>query len=423
MFEGMLRRIGTGTVVLTADDRRTISAVLAGSTKYTKATDDQPSAPAKPADFQPGDHVSVDATQDDKGDFHVVEMRRLKAGSEDEKTAALGPVDISPLGPGLGAGDDDPDRPRLKRAAPAADIQEAEADAPVRRATALAPKPAAPDADDPGPPRLARNRNAGAAPAAVPFPEPEPEPALRPQQPARPNEGNLMIAKAREAAEIFSETLPNYEVKRVTTRYQTEAARGRQTSWRAVDTITADVSSKAGKDTYSNLTVNGKRSAEAPEKTGAWSSGEFSSTLLDVLSTATDAEFRNRRTTTIVNRSAIRFDFSVAQENSHWHINTQSQSYQPAYTGVIWIDQENFRVLRIEMSAREIPKGFPLDTVESTVDYDYVRLSEEKFLLPVHAESLSCSRGTSDCLKNTTDFRNYRKYGADTNITFDQPDR
>jgi len=56
------------------------------------------------------------------------------------------------------------------------------------------------------------------------------------------------------------------------------------------------------------------------------------------------------------------------------------------------------------------------------VDDDYVRLGEQKVLLPVHAESLSCSRGTSDCLKNVNEFRNYRKYGADTNITFDQPD-
>ena len=31
---------------------------------------------------------------------------------------------------------------------------------------------------------------------------------------------------------------------------------------------------------------------------------------------------------------------------------------------------------------------------------------------------LSCVRGSSDCTRNQTDFRNYKKYGADTNITF-----
>jgi hypothetical protein len=71
------------------------------------------------------------------------------------------------------------------------------------------------------------------------------------------------------------------------------------------------------------------------------------------------------------------------------------------------------------MQAREIPKSFPLDTVESAVDYDFVLIGQSKFLLPVHSEALSCVRGTSDCSRNTIDFRNYRKFESDTSITFE----
>ncbi len=67
-----------------------------------------------------------------------------------------------------------------------------------------------------------------------------------------------------------------------------------------------------------------------------------------------------------------------------------------------------------------MPLLFPFDTVETATDYDFVRLSTpEQFLLPVDAEVLSCVRGSSTCARNKIEFRNYRKFGADTSITFD----
>ena len=486
-IEGMLRRISSGSVVMEADDRRIISATFGNTTKYSKVNEGQGTLTARLADFQPGDHISLDVTQDDNSAFHVAEIKRLRIGTDDEQSAARRPMDSDtiPLGSGGGSAnsgsgspdqdpnaprlkrapgsgsdqasssapaasapqrvqtDDDPDRPRLRRASGSSD--QAVPPQPVQRAAAdpdPPSRPAAPDPDDPGPPRLTRNRGATTqqasarppassqpvspssqqsdddlAPRRLDIPPDRPL-SVQPDAPAR-NNPNSIIEQARAAALEFSQSLPNYEVKQFTTRYQTELARGRQTSWRAVDTITADVKSEGGRESYGNLTINGKRSNEAPEKSGAWSTGEFSSLLLDVLSPYTDAEFRNKRTTTMVNRAAVRYDFSVDQTNSHWHVNTESQSYSPAYSGAIWIDQQNFRVLRIELQAKDMPRGFPLDSVESAVDYDYVRLGDsQQYLLPTHAEALSCARGSSDCQRNVTEFRNYKKFSADTSITF-----
>jgi len=144
--------------------------------------------------------------------------------------------------------------------------------------------------------------------------------------------------------------------------------------------------------------------------------------MRDVLSPVTNAEFRNKRAATIVNRAAFRYEFSVEQPNSHWHVEVESQPYMPAYSGTIWIDKENFRVLRIEMSAQDMPRRYPLDQVEWAVDYDYVLIGEGKYLLPTHSESLSCARSSNQCTRNVIEFRNYRKFTADTNITFEPQD-
>ncbi len=206
-------------------------------------------------------------------------------------------------------------------------------------------------------------------------------------------------------------------MKQFTTRYQTDSASRGKTSWQAIDIVTADVIAENGKESYKNILVNGKATKDV-EKTGSWSEGEFASTLQAILSPTSDALFTGKRSTTIINRPAFRYDYSIEQPRSTWRVEAGGSSYRPAYGGAIWIDKETSRVLRIEMSARKMPRDFPLDSVESAVDYDFVLIGDKKYLLPTHSEALSCVRGTSECSRNVIDFRNYKKYGADTNITF-----
>jgi hypothetical protein len=425
--DGRLRRISSSDLIVETEDKRTITISLANSTKYFKSG----AAPAKFGDFQPGDRLTIEATKNDNGYYHATQVTMVKAGSAADYVAAMEPVDSSPIAGGADpAGDDD--RPRIRRAPKPEDPKpEDTPKAQITRGDPSEPppvseRPPAPDPNDPGPPRLQRGKQQAerreSPPLAVNRPPAAPESAA--EKPAIQSSGDTLIDKAREAAFNFIETLPNYTVKQFTTRFQTDSAHGGQTSWHAIDNVSADVVSEGGKENYKNILVNGKAPKEAIEKTGSWSSGEYETVLRDILSPATDADFHNRRSTTIVNRAAFRYDFSVEQPNSNWHIYASAESYKPEYTGAIWIDKENARVLRIEMSARNMPKTFPMDTVESSVDYDYVMISDRKFLLPVHSESLSCNRGTSVCSKNVIDFRNYRKFGADTSITFEPtPDK
>ena len=122
------------------------------------------------------------------------------------------------------------------------------------------------------------------------------------------------------------------------------------------------------------------------------------------------------RPSTISGFRAQVYDFQVQSENSHWRLYVGSQTVTAAYAGSVWVDPNTARVLRIEMQARNIPSDFPMDTVESAVDYSYVMVGEKSFLLPVHAESLGCQRGTSYCSHNIIDFRNYHEFKGDIKI-------
>ena len=234
------------------------------------------------------------------------------------------------------------------------------------------------------------------------------------------SDADPVIESAREAAFSFLDALPNYITKQDTTRYGTSVAHGQRTSWAIfVDKVTADVVCENGKESYTNILVDRKPSTDPIEKSGTWSTGEYSSLQSVVFSEDSHTRCYNRRSTTFAKRAAYEYDFAVEQPYSRWHLFALGQSCTPAFSGTIWIDKENSRVLRVELSAEHIASSFPLDTVESAVDYDYVEVGEGTYLLPAHAEGISCRRGTGECTRNVIEFRNYRKFRADTSISFD----
>lgn len=237
-------------------------------------------------------------------------------------------------------------------------------------------------------------------------------------------EPDPVIDKTRQVASAFTESLPKYLVKRTTTRYQSvngsasPSPKGSAAAWHTIDIVTADVATENGKEAYTNIRLNGKPATNV-DQTGTWSEGEFSSTLWAILSPESDAVFTHQTAVTLGSRSAWRYNFSIDQAHSSWRLYVTETGYAPAYGGTIWIDRDTSRVLRVEMSAGDMPESFPLTKVYSTVEYAFEKVGGEDYLLPSHSEAIYCQREGASCSRNATDFRDYRKYGADTTIRFE----
>ncbi len=283
------------------------------------------------------------------------------------------------------------------------------------------------DSSDNGPrevPTLAKAGTPDSIDSTQPLEKAEPvektEPAVDSPKPvARPNAtSDDIIASARDAADRLTDGLPNFLVQQNTTRYFSRVLPPR---WQVLDVVTAEVASVGGKEDYRNIMVNGKPSNRPIEKTGAWSTGEFQTTLESLLSPYTATAFRKSKDDTIDGRSAYTYDFSVQQQNSDWDIHAPDGSKAtPAYTGTVWIDKATFNAIRIEEQTGPLPASFPFDKAESVVAYGFINIDGKTYPLPVHSEILTCQRGTTICTKNEIDFRNYRKFGADSNIIFDK---
>jgi hypothetical protein len=304
--------------------------------------------------------------------------------------------------------DSDTGPPVLKRGKPAA-----KKSAPPTQVASNGP-PAPATGGVSSPPASSRETSSSVSPEIAPRPvdaEPRPEPVADTAPPPDPR-----IEKARTAANAFTDTLPDYVCQEQMARF---ASTTHVVDWRPLDIVSAEIVYEKGRERYGKLAINGKPTKKTIEELpGAWSTGEFGTVLVDLLSPGTAADFRYRRMSKSGGRDAFMFDFEVDHDHSHWHIHAPSQSILPPYKGAIWIDKETGRVLRIEMQANRMPQEFPYDKVESATDYEFTRIGEGQFLLPVHSETLMCERGTNICSRNTIDFRNYHKYAGEATIIF-----
>jgi hypothetical protein len=458
---GILRRVGSNQLVIQPDDHRVVWYRLAPQLKVLKDGKD-----ADLKDFALGDYLSVDSNSDDESVMTAVSVTWKKAATAEDRAEASKTWDLprpetvargtatasgssksnsSASSPPREPGDDrpvfrrkDPEPAAAPQSDPAPDKpRQTAAAAPPKQdepdysppPTQIRPPDPKPDADDPGRPVLKRGapaprpkpvEEATIAPIAAPPESTAKSPAaVAPQAAPIPLGDDPIITKAREAAFAYSSTLPNYLVQQMTTRYQSDRPKS---GWQALDIVTADLTYQDGRESYQNIKIGNKSVNKSMEDIpGTRSTGEFS-TLLESLFEPGATKFRTAGQDTIHNHPAYVYSFEVTRELSRWRIEAPSQLYYPATKGSVWIDKETSRVLRIEQQGKAMPALFPFDTIEATVDYDFIRLGTSgPYLLPVESEVLSCQRGTSICSRNKIEFRNYRKFGSESSITFDKP--
>lgn len=244
-------------------------------------------------------------------------------------------------------------------------------------------------------------------------------------------EASELLANARAATLAASEAMPDFIVKQLITR---SYARGKFINWRVADHLSIAVSYRASAgEEYKLLSVNGQpptvtaREGGSYEQVGGTSStGEYVSMLAALFKEKTEATFQAVDTDTLRTHRAVVYEFNVRKENSNWSIKAiGDRSVITGYRGRIWLDRETYRALRVEMISTEIPTDFPVTAASSTLDYDWVTINEQRYLLPLTAEiKLTIGNGEQAIhSRNEIRFRGYQKFGAEVKIIEDvEPD-
>jgi hypothetical protein len=225
-----------------------------------------------------------------------------------------------------------------------------------------------------------------------------------------------VIAEARELALGYTKRLPDFICLQVTRRYVDPAG---LEMFHLLDTVAARLSYFEQKEDYKLISVNGNLTQSEFEKLGgATSTGEFGTMLREIFEPQTEAEFVWERWAKLRGKICHVYSFRVRQSKSKWHVSWQRQlEIVPAYRGLVYVDRDVPMVLRVTMEAENMPATFPIQEAKSMLDYDFTDIAGSPFLLPLRSEMRM--RESKVLVKNQTEFRNYRKFGAEATITFD----
>lgn len=240
-------------------------------------------------------------------------------------------------------------------------------------------------------------------------------------------EANDLLERTRVATLAAANAMPDFIVKQLIRRSR---AYGTTNNWIPQDNLTIAVGYRANVgEEYKVLAVNGIPLSQEARQTrdyskdvdaGATSSGvEYISAVAAVFSPQSKATFSLVDTDTVRGRRALVYEYEVKKLNSQ--LTLKAGDMAPVTVGSrgrIWLDRETNRVLRFEQIATEVPYEYPITAAASIIDYDWVAISDQKYMLPTHSQILMTQTNKSMTVqsRNEIRFRGYQKFGAELKV-------
>ncbi len=251
---------------------------------------------------------------------------------------------------------------------------------------------------------------------------PAPKAAYVPPPPPSSEEQAKLLDEVRDYAINYTKRLPDFICLEQTRRYVDTTGRE---SWRQADILTAKLSYFNQREDYKLLSQNDRVITDQSYASvgGALSMGDFGTGMRDIFDPKSHAEFAWERWTTLRNRRTHVFSFRVPLEYTSYTIEYQGESkddvqrIKVGYHGSIFVDKEYNTIVRITQEADNIPPSFPVREAKETLDYDFTKIGDSEFFLPLVATVRM--HGGRLWTKNEKEFRLYRKFSADAVIKFD----
>jgi len=252
---------------------------------------------------------------------------------------------------------------------------------------------------------------------------------VNPTESARPPdaEAQALLDRTRVATLGAAAAMPDFIVKQLIRRSR---AYGSTNNWIPQDNLTIAVGFRANAgEEYKVLAVNGMPLGQEARQSrdyskdvapGATSSGvEYISAVADVFKPESKTDFKLADTDVVQGRRTLVFEYEIEKPFSQLVLRAgDTANATVGSRGRVWIDRETNRVVRFEQIATEIPRDFPITAASTLIDYDWVTISENKYLLPSHSEILMTTVGGGQQFqsRNEIRFRGYQKFGAELKV-------
>ena len=229
-------------------------------------------------------------------------------------------------------------------------------------------------------------------------------PLLTPEQ-------NTILDQVRAYATNYTASLPNFVCIQQTQR-MTTAAKGKP--WEQIDEMTQKLNFVSGRESYELISEQrSKKRVRTP--LSVISRGEFGSLMRMVLVTDS-ASFGWLGWDQIQSQKVAVFAYRVPLERTSMRIEGNHAAAMVAFHGLISALPETGAVYRITAEPENIPQEMAFQRMSSETEYGPVPISGKSYLLPV--KTILSSAAGAVLFRNESEFRDYKKFGSESTITF-----
>lgn len=242
------------------------------------------------------------------------------------------------------------------------------------------------------------------------------------QTDAQPNaeQRAALLASAGRYAEKYMNSLPNFICVRVNQQFE---GNKKGDKWHKGDTLTSRLEWRDGREKRTLQLVNDKPLNQVTRRwrTPLTTEGEFGSMLEGVFSDQSNASFDWDKWDQIDGKKVAVFRYSIDRAHSLLSLgDTLSGKFTLPYHGFFAIDPDSGIVLQVNVTADEIPRPLQTKEIATTVNYGDVKIGETKYVLPQHATVIS--KEDRGVIRNEMLFESYRKFEAESSVTFGSAD-
>ena len=223
-----------------------------------------------------------------------------------------------------------------------------------------------------------------------------------------------LIERARRVALAYTENLPNFVCTK--TERSGWSKDGTRSRWRPNREVAAEVQFVDGRESYRNVTVNGRPSKKDFREIASY--GGFGAALYALFRPEAGAVFTRSGDAVIGGRDVAVFRMEVVNRRYGYNLRAGRKRINVGFSGLVSIDKATGRVLRYE--AREmlgIPPGYPFQQASRSLDYDYVPIGGKEYLLPVRSRWVK--RYPRKIEGDDVEWTSCRKFGAESTVDFE----
>ena len=218
-------------------------------------------------------------------------------------------------------------------------------------------------------------------------------------------------------AQGYERRLPDFVCTRITRRSRDASGAGER--WRPLDTVEEELTFVNGHESYRLQKFNGKPvKPSAHVTTGFKSAGEFADVLIGIFAAEAGAQFQWERDENSGGQHIGVFRFRVMREHSGYKVNQGTKRVAVGFGGLLYANGDSGAVERMHIETDD-PEGLPVGGIATDIRFIEVAIAGQRYLLPGQAEARVRYKGGA--LKREMEFRDYRKYAAETAVEFEPP--